>query len=49
MAQKKKKKKPQKPPSTRQSRPGLRRQQIIMGVIGVFIILSMLISLIRFY
>jgi hypothetical protein len=48
MAQKKKKK-TKKPPSTGQARPGLRRQQIIMGVIGIFIILSMLISLIRFY
>jgi hypothetical protein len=47
MAQKKKKKK-QPPKPSRQAHRGLRRQQILMGLIGIFIILSMIISMIRF-
>lgn len=46
MAQKKKKKKQHV--GTGRSKRGMRTQQIVMGIIGVFIILSMVISLIRF-
>lgn len=43
MAQKKKKKSKKKQVSTGRSKRGMKTQQIVMGIIGILIILSMVI------